>query len=330
MPLQALPLTRESVQTAHATIAPRIHRTPLLSSRLLTESAGLEDGTQILFKAENLQKGGAFKFRGATWSLSQLTEEEKSKGVCTHSSGNHAGCLALASSLLSIPAHIVMPSNCAPPKLSATKGYGATVRLSGPTSESREEILKLVQQETGATFIPPYDAVNTILGQGTVFLEMEEQSIKEGWGQLAAVVAPVGGGGLLAGIAVAAQGTGVKVFGAEPEGADDCFRGVAAGKRVESLVPNTIADGVRTPVGVINFPIIQKEVEAIITVSEEEIIESMQLIYERLKLVVEPTGALAFAAVRSENFKKVGIKGPVGVVLSGGNIDLSKPLPWIS
>lgn len=308
------------------------------------------------------------------------------------STGNHAGCLALAASLLSIPAHIVMPSNSSRVKLAATAGYGAHVTLCEPSAASRRLLLEEVQARTGAVFVPPYDAVNTILGQGTVWLEMEQQSKEGGWGALGAVVVPVGGGGLLSGVALAAKGTGVRVFGAgellwfiifsssgvggsssrrffvskEPKGADDCARGVAKGERVVDFVPDTIADGVRTPVGVLNFPIIQKEVEEIITVSDEvrvlstpsrplstpfpssatskssimltlcalefssqEIIEAMRLIYERLKIVVEPTGALAFAAVRSERFKELGLKGPVGILVSGGNLDLSLPLPWI-
>ncbi|KAL8278967.1 hypothetical protein RQP46_008636 [Phenoliferia psychrophenolica] len=328
MPNPTLPLTRESILQAHEIIKPDIHRTPLLSSTFLTSST-LSPASPLLFKAENLQKGGAFKIRGAAFSISQLTPEERSRGVCTHSSGNHAGCLALAAQAAHIPAHIVMPSNAASPKLAATRGYGAHVTLSAPTSEAREAKLLEVQRESQAVFIAPYDATNTVLGAGTVFLEMEEQAREDGWGKLSAVVAPVGGGGLLAGIATAAKGTGTRVFGAEPEGADDCARGVAAGKRVESLVPNTIADGVRTPVGIINFPIIQTDVESIITVSEEEIIEAMRLIFERLKVVVEPTGAVAFAAVRSGKFKALGIEGPIGIVISGGNLDLSVPLPWI-
>ncbi|KZT06466.1 tryptophan synthase beta subunit-like PLP-dependent enzyme [Laetiporus sulphureus 93-53] len=317
-----LPLTRSSVQTAHKVIKPRIHHTPIFASSSL--SASLPGQNTLYFKAENLQKGGAFKFRGASYSLSCLTKEELDKGVCTHSSGNHAGALALAAKEQGVKCYVVMPNNSSQPKIDAVRAYGAEITFCEPNAAARAATLAVVQARTGATFVPPYDAVNTILGQGTALLELIEQVPEP----LAAVIAPVGGGGLLAGTALAAEGTGVRVFGAEPAGADDCAQGLKEGKRQEDVKANTIADGLRTPVGVINFPIIQEKVERVVVVSDEEIADAMRLMWERLKLVVEPSGAAAFAAVRSPAFQELGIKGAVGIIISGGNIDLSRPLPW--
>lgn len=317
-----LPLSRSSVEVAYEVVKPLIHRTPIFTSSSL--SASLPDRNVLYFKAENLQKGGAFKFRGASYSLSCLTKEELEKGVCTHSSGNHAGALALAAKERGINCYVVMPSNSAQPKVDAVRAYGAEITFCEPNASARASTLAAVQARTGATFVPPYDAVNTILGQGTALLELLEQAPEP----LAAVIAPVGGGGLLAGTALAAEGTGVRVFGAEPSGADDCARGLEEGKRREDVQADTIADGLRTPVGAINFPIIQEKVERIIVVSDEATTEAMRLIWERMKLVVEPSGATAFAAARSLDFQRLGIKGPIGIIISGGNLDLGKPLPW--
>ncbi|BGP37558.1 hypothetical protein JCM10450v2_001473 [Rhodotorula kratochvilovae] len=323
-----LPLTRESVQRAHATIAPHIHRTPLLSSRTLSASTGAGSNT-LLFKWEGANRSGSFKVRAATYAVSLLSEEEARRGVCTESSGNHAAALSFVARERGIPAHIVSPHNAPASKLTAVRSYGAHLTLCEPTIAARKAMLREVQAQTGAIYIPASDAVNTMLGQGTVFLEAEEQSAEVGWGKLGAIIAPVGGGGLLGGVAVAAQGTGVRVFGAEPRGADDCARGLAEGQRITDFTPNTIADGLRTPVGVNNFPIIQKHVEKVFTVTEEEIIEAQRLLWERLKTVVEPSGAVAFAVARSAAFQALGVEGPVCVVLSGGNADLSKPPAWL-
>ncbi|TBU42689.1 tryptophan synthase beta subunit-like PLP-dependent enzyme [Dichomitus squalens] len=318
-----LPLSRDSVVAAHKVVEGQIHRTPVLTSSSL--SALLPSKNTLYFKAENLQKGGAFKFRGASYNLSCLAPEELAKGVCTHSSGNHAGALALAAKLRGVPCYVVMPNNSAQPKIDAVRAYGATITFCEPNAPARAATLASVQAQTGATFIPPYDAVNTILGQGTALLELIDQAPEP----LAAVIAPVGGGGLLAGTALAADGTGIRVFGAEPVGADDCARGLEEGKRRENVDAQTIADGLRTPVGVLNFPIIQEKVEKVITVTDEEIIEAMRLMWERLKIVVEPSGAASFAAIWSPKFQELGIEGPVGIIISGGNTDLSKPLPWV-
>ncbi|CAL1699959.1 unnamed protein product [Somion occarium] len=320
---EQLPLTRSSVLAAHDVIKSRAHRTPIFTSSSL--SAGITAGNNLYFKAENLQKGGAFKFRGASFNLSRLSHEELQRGVCTHSSGNHAGALALAAKERGIKCFVVMPSNSSQVKIDAVRSYGAEIMFCEPNAPARAATLAMVQARTGATFIPPYDAINTILGQGTAFLELSEQVPEK----LAAVITPVGGGGLLAGTALAAEGTGVRVFGAEPAGADDCARGLEEGKRREDVDANTIADGLRTPVGVLNFPIIQEKVERVIVVSDEEVIEAMRLLWERLKLVVEPSSATAFAAVRNPAFRELGIKGPIGIILSGGNVDMSKPLPWV-
>lgn len=259
------PLTRASVQDAHKIIQPLIHRTPLLTSRSL--SAGSE--WPFLFKAENLQRGGAFKARGAFYNVSQLSEEELAKGVCTHSSGNHAGTLALAARERGSSAYIVMPDNSARPKIAAVEGYNGQVTFCPPTAADRQKTLDKIAESTGAIFIPPYDSVRTILGQGTIALEMEEQARELGM-ELGAIVAPVGGGGLLGGICVATKGTGIKVFGAEPLGADDCARSLDLGHRIaDPPQPETIADGLRTPVGAINWPLINEGVEGVLTVSEE-------------------------------------------------------------
>ncbi|TFK94891.1 tryptophan synthase beta subunit-like PLP-dependent enzyme [Polyporus arcularius HHB13444] len=321
-PAQPLPLTRSSVLAAKKTISHLIHCTPALTSSSL--SGSLPGKNRLFFKAENFQKGGAFKFRGASYSLSCLTPHELAKGVCTHSSGNHAGALTLAAQQRGVKCYVVMPNNSAQPKVDAVRSYGASITFCEPNAPARAATLAAVQAQTGATFIPPYDAVNTILGQGTALLELVEQVPEK----LAAVVAPVGGGGLLAGTALAADGTGIRIFGAEPAGADDCARGLEEGKRRPDVDAHTIADGLRTPVGVLNFPIIQEKVEKVITVTDEEIVEAMRLMWERMKIVVEPSGATAFAAVRSKQFQELGIQGPIGIIISGGNIDLSKPLPW--
>ncbi|KAI0638628.1 tryptophan synthase beta subunit-like PLP-dependent enzyme [Trametes polyzona] len=316
-------LTRASVVAAHEAIKDKIHRTPAFTSSSL--SASLPGKNTLYFKAENLQKGGAFKFRGASYSLSRLSAQELARGVCTHSSGNHAGALALAAKERGVKCYVVMPNNSAQPKIDAVRSYGASITFCEPNAPARAAALAKVQEETGATFVPPYDAVNTILGQGTALLELLEQTEEP----LAAVIAPVGGGGLLAGTSLAAEGTGVRVFGAEPAGADDCAQGLKEGKRRPDVQANTIADGLRTPVGLLNFPIIQEKVERVITVTDEEIVDAMRLMWERMKLVVEPSGAASFAAVRSAQFQELGIQGPIGIIISGGNIDLSKPLPWV-
>ncbi|GAA5910351.1 hypothetical protein JCM8208_006018 [Rhodotorula glutinis] len=322
---QSLPLTRESVQHAHRVVAPLVHRTPLLSSSSLSR----ECGRTLLFKAECMNKSGSFKIRGASYSVASLTDDERRRGVVTQSSGNHAAALALVARDLDIPAHIVSPRTAPAAKLAAVRAYGGHLTLCDPAIESREAALVDVQRRTGACYVPPSDAVNTMLGQGTVFLEVEEQAREGGWGTLGAIIAPVGGAGLLGGIAVAARGTGVRVFGAEPAGADDCVRGLAEGRRITDFTPKTIADGLLTPVGKHNWPVVQQDVEKVLTVTEEEILDAQRLLWQRLKTVVEPSGAVAFALARSAKFRELGVEGPVCVVLSGGNVDLDVRPPWV-
>ncbi|KAK9244302.1 tryptophan synthase beta subunit-like PLP-dependent enzyme [Lipomyces tetrasporus] len=319
-------LTRQGVESAYALIKSKIKRTPVLTNESISTIATGSDRIQttLFFKCENFQKGGAFKIRGATYALEMLKAEDLENGVITHSSGNYGQALAIAAKAKGIKAYIVMPSNSARPKIEATKSYGANVHFSGPTAPEREYVTETIRKTTNARLIPPYDHPHIILGQGTVLLELMCQTQVEYGQQLDAVIVPVGGGGLLAGCALAAQGTGVRVFAAEPALADDCFRGVEAGRRVPTVTTTTVADGLRTPVGVINFPIIQKYVEKVFTVSEEEILAAMRLVWERMKIVVEPSGAVPLAVALSDRWKVEGVNGKVGIVLSGGNVDLDK------
>ena len=303
---------------AHELIRPYIHRTPVLSSKSINEIVGAE----LFFKCENLQKVGAFKFRGACNSVFSLTDEEARNGVCTHSSGNHAAALALAARMRGIAAYIVMPDNAPEIKKKAVAGYGAHITFCEPTLTARESTLEKVALETGATEIHPYNYFNVICGQGTAAKEMIEET-----GELDIVMAPVGGGGLLSGTALSAKAMlpGVKVIAAEPSGADDAFRSFQSKMLQPSVTPKTIADGLLTSLGEITFSIILNEVDQIVTVSEERIVEAMRLVWERMKIIIEPSSAVPLAAIL-EN--KVDVKGKrVGIILSGGNVDLGK-LPF--
>jgi threonine dehydratase len=267
---------------------------------------------------------GAFKFRGACNAVIKLPDELAARGVVTHSSGNHAQAVALAARMRGIDAHIVMPSNALAVKRRAVEGYGGRVIACEPTLHARETTAEAVIAETGATFIHPYDHPDIIAGQGTSALELLDQVP-----QLDAIVAPVGGGGLLSGICVAAKGLNpaIRIFAAEPLGADDAARSIAAGKLIPQTGPDTIADGLLTSLGELTWPIIRDHVERVITVSEEQIVAAMQLAWERAKLLIEPSAAVAVAAVLSEEFQAVEGVDRVGVVLSGGNTDLDN-LPW--
>ncbi|KAK7028844.1 hypothetical protein VNI00_014857 [Paramarasmius palmivorus] len=329
MSSSSLPLTRQSVQSAHKAIKPYIHLTPVLTSTSINDIASTPElPLNLFFKCENFQKVGAFKARGAFHALSRSSREELSKGVVTHSSGNHAQALAYAARTHGIPAHIIMPSISTPSKIAATKSYGANVVFSGSTAEERWKVASEVIEQTGARFIPPYDHPDIILGQGTLALELEEQ-VKElmGEGTLDAVVTPLGGGGMLAGVATALYGTGIRVFGAEPsfQGGDDGKRGLEQGQRITSVSTLTIADGLRTPLGEINWSIIsdKSKVTGVFSVGEEEIKKAMKILLERLKVFVEPSACVPFAVVLfDEGFrnecKRLGIKR-LGIVLSGGN-----------
>lgn len=308
----------KTIRIALERIKPFIHRTPILTCKSLNQMVKAE----LYFKCENFQKVGAFKFRGATNAVLSLTDEEASKGVATHSSGNHAQALALAAKNRGIKAHIVMPENSSQVKIRAVEGYGGNIIFCEPTLKDRETTLERMVEETGAAFIHPYNDYRVIAGQGTCALELLDEVRN-----LDSVMTPVGGGGLLSGTALTISylSPQTKVIGAEPKGADDAFRSFYEGKIIPSVNPKTIADGLLTSLGDKTFPIIKKYVHQIVTVSEDAIIASMRLFWERMKIVIEPSSAVPFGALL-EN--KIDIKGNrVGIILSGGNVDLDK-LPF--
>ncbi|MGF1578013.1 MAG: pyridoxal-phosphate dependent enzyme [Gemmataceae bacterium] len=312
--------TLQDVRDACCRIDGIAHETPVLTCQTLDQLAE----RKLYFKCENLQKSGAFKFRGACNSIARLSDEVAHRGVVTHSSGNHAQALALAAKLRGIPAHIVMPKTAPIVKRRAVEGYGGRVIECEPNQMSRETTADQVLQETGGTLIPPYNFPDVIAGQGTVALELLDQVPN-----LSAIIAPVGGGGLVSGICIAAKelNPAVRIFAAEPLGANDAARSKASGTMIPQTSPRTIADGLLTSMGDLTWPIIRDMVEEVITVSDEEIVAAMRLVWERMKLVVEPSGAVPLAAVLSEGFRDRMDLSRVGVVFSGGNVDLSR-LPW--
>ena len=314
---QKIPLLTDII-TAHKRIAPFINLTPVLTSSSINKIVGAE----LFFKCENFQKVGAFKFRGATNAVLSLSKSDLQKGVATHSSGNHAAALALAAKLKNVPAYIVMPENSPEIKKKAVAGYGAEITFCKPTLQAREETLARVVERTGATFIHPYNKFEIICGQGTAAKELIEQTKK-----LDIVLAPVGGGGLLSGTAIAAKelDNKLKVIAAEPKGADDAYRSFYEKKLFPSENPKTIADGLLTSLGDLTFNVIQKYVDDILTVEEDLIIEAMRMIWERMKIIVEPSSAVPFAAILNNKNQFKGKK--VGIILSGGNVDLEK-LPF--
>ena len=307
--------TLEDVHRAAERIAPHAHRTPVLTSRSVDERAG----ARVFFKCENLQKVGAFKFRGACNAVASLSDEEARRGVATHSSGNHAAALALAARLSGIPAHIVMPSSAPAVKRAAVAGYGARIVTCAPTLRAREEALAEVARETGAAVVHPYDDARVIAGQATAGLELVEEIP-----DLDVVVAPVGGGGLLSGTALSVTSrTSARVVGAEPAAADDAFRSLQAGRVLPSNDPVTIADGLRTSLGELPFAILRARGVEIVTVGEDEIAAAMRFVWERMKILIEPSAAVPVAAVLGGKVRGARI----GVILSGGNVDLDR-LPW--
>lgn len=312
-------LTLEDIRAAHARIRPYIHRTPIMTSASLDELAG----ARLFFKCENFQKIGAFKARGAHNAIFSLTDAEAARGVVTHSSGNHGAAVALAARNRGIPAYVVIPKNAAEVKKASVARLGAAVTLCEPTLESREGEARRITAETGASFVHPYDDLRVIAGQGTSALEMLEDRP-----QLETLICPVGGGGQLAGIAVAAKALrpGILVAGAEPAQADDASRSLRAGRIVPAGNPQTIADGLRSSLGETSFALLRANADEILTASEEAIIEAMRLAFERLKIVIEPSAAVALAVLldRASPFKG----RRIGVILSGGNVDLDR-LPWI-
>lgn len=311
-------VTLDDIQQAAERIRPFAHRTPAFTCESLDQRVG----ARVILKCENLQKVGAFKFRGACNAVLALSEAEAARGVVTHSSGNHAQALALAARVRGIPAYIVMPENAPQVKKDAVAGYGGQITFCKPTLEARESAMERIRLETGASVVHPYDNELVIAGQGTAALELLED-----FPDLDAVIAPVGGGGLLSGTSIAAKALkpGIRVIAAEPEKADDAYRSLQAGRIVPSRNPNTIADGLLTSLGNLTFPIIQRNVERIVTVSERGIIEAMRFIWERAKLIIEPSAAVAVGALWEKKMDLSGAK--VGVILSGGNVDLNR-LPW--
>lgn len=307
-----------AIRAAHARIRPHVHRTPVLTSRSLDAAAG----ATLFFKCENLQKIGAFKARGACNAVFSLDEAEASRGVVTHSSGNHGAALAWAAARRGIPAWVVMPENSAQIKKAAVQGLGATVRFCAPTLEARDTTCAAVQAETGALLIHPYDDWRVIAGQGTAALELLEQVP-----DLDTVITPVGGGGLLSGTAIASRGIdpSIRVYGAEPAGADDAWQSLQSGSIVPQTDPRTIADGLRSSLGVKTFAVLSTLVESIGTTSEEAIVRAMRLTWDKLKLVIEPSAAVPLAALLERKLPVAG--GRVGIVISGGNVDLDR-LPW--
>ena len=303
---------------AHNLIRDYIHHTPVLTSKSIDEIFN----TKIYFKCENFQKVGAFKFRGAINAILSLSEDEIRKGVGTHSSGNHAAALSLAARMKGIPAYIVMPRTAPEIKIKAVKGYGGKITFCEPTLESRETTMKKVLEKTNAIFIPPYNHFNIISGQGTAAKELIEDT-----GNLDIVMAPVGGGGLISGTATAVKGMSpeTKVIAVEPANADDAFRSFHAGRIIPSVNPDTIADGLLTSLGTLTFAIIMKKLDDIITVSESSIIYAMRMIWERMKIIVEPSAAVPLAALVEGKIDFSGKR--IGIILSGGNADLNK-LPF--
>jgi threonine dehydratase len=302
----------EDVRAAAGRLRGVAHRTPVLTSRTVDELAG----ATVLAKAECFQRGGAFKFRGAYNAIASLDPATRARGVLTYSSGNHAQAIALAARLHGIPATIVMPTDAPRAKADATAGYGAELIRYDRYAQDREELGRALADERGLTLIPPYDHPDVIAGQGTVALELVEDA-----GPLDVLVVCVGGGGLLAGCATAATALGMtRVIGVEPEAGDDVRQSLRAGHRVTIPVPRTIADGQQTTSpGELNFPIIQRLVEDVVTVADAEIVATMVLAFERMKVVLEPSGASALAAVLNGHVPDLAGKR-VGVTLSGGNV----------
>lgn len=304
-----------AIRAAHERIRPYVHRTPVLTSSAIDALSGVN----VHFKCENFQKVGAFKFRGACNAVFSLSDDEAKRGVVTHSSGNHAAALALAARLRSIPAYIVMPSNAPPNKKAAVEGYGGRITFCEPTQAARESTCAEIMRSTGATLVHPYDDARVIAGQGTAALELLEEVP-----ELDAVLTPVGGGGLLSGtlIAVKELRPKTRVIAAEPALADDAAASLREGRVVPARTTLTVADGLRTSLGQLTFPIIRELVETIALVEESEIVAAQRLIMERMKIVVEPSSAVPLAALLNRPLNLLGAR--VGIILSGGNADLSR------
>ena len=309
----------EAIREAHRRIAARIHRTPVVTSSSLDEIAG----AQIFFKCENLQKTGSFKIRGATNAVFSLSDEEAKHGVVAPSSGNHGAAMALAARWRGIPAWVIMPSNSSAVKKRAVEAYGGKITECEPNMASREATSADVMKRTGAHLVHPYNDPRVIAGQGTAAIELLEQVPG-----LDIIITPASGGGLLSGTAIAAKSLRpeIRVVGGEPKNADDAYRSMASGKIEPGAKTETIADGLRATLCPLTFSILRERVDEISLVAEEEIVSTMMLLWERAKIVVEPSGAVAAAPVLLRRIKAEGKK--IGVILSGGNVDLER-LPWM-
>src|SRR5262245_51093385 len=311
-------LNLDTIRSAHGRIRPYIHRTPVLTNSWLNHASE----ASLFFKCENFQKVGAFKARGATNAVFALDDETAQRGVATHSSGNHGAAVARAAKLRGVPAHIVMPSNSAKVKIRAVQGYGAQVVFCEPTEQSREIECAEVIKKTGATLIHSFENEHVIAGQGTAAMELLEDVPN-----LDVIMCPVGGGGLLSGTAIAARSIRpqITVIAVEPETADDAAQSFRAGRRLVTEKKFTIADGLRTNIGEPNFAIVQQYVDDIVTVSEEAIVSAMRTVWETMKIVIEPSATVPYAAIQES---KIDIGGKrVGIILTGGNVDLDS-LPW--
>jgi len=306
------------IQAAHSRIKPFIHQTPVMSSQQLNELFKCD----LFFKCENFQKTGAFKFRGATNAVLSLTAEGKSRGVVTHSSGNHAAALALAARMNGVTANIVMPDNAPVVKKNAVAGYGAKITFCKPTLQSREETTRMIMEKTGATLVHPYDDFNVICGQGTAALELLEKKI-----DLEMIIAPIGGGGLMSGTSTCVKGInkGIQVIGAEPLNANDAYISFTTGKLTPSVNPLTVADGLLTSLSELTFSIIRRNVDRIFTAKEDSIIDCMLLVWERMKIIIEPSSATVLAIIKENPDIFRGKK--IGLIISGGNVDFRK-LPF--
>jgi len=311
--------TLADLNAARERIAPWIHRTPVLTC----ETFDAMSGATLFFKCENFQKAGAFKSRGAVNAVFSLSDAQATRGVATHSSGNHGMALARAAACRGIECTVVMPETAPQPKIDAVKGYGGDVRFCAPTNSAREAALNAVLEERGAVFVAPYDDARVIAGQGSCAMELLEQVP-----DLDAVIAPVGGGGLISGTAIACRGMApdVKIYAGEPAQADDAYRSLAAGKRIVEDAPDTIADGLKASLGELNWQIISTHIQAIFRVEEAEIVEAMRLTWQRMKIVIEPSCAVPLAAILANPEVFAGQR--IGVILTGGNVDLNR-LPWL-
>ena len=311
-------VTLKDIQSAHNRIAPFIHRTPILTNKSLNELTGAE----LYFKCENFQKAGSFKIRGATNTVELLSQEELDRGVATTSSGNHGAALSMAVSRRNGKTKVVMPHNTPKIKVKNVERNGGEVIWCEPDQQSREKVLKDLVDETASTVVHPYNDERIVMGQGTAAKEFIEDQP-----DLDAIISPVSGGGLLSGTLISAKRMNpkIKVYGAEPLEADDTFLSLKKGEIVPNKTINTICDGLRAQIGTITFPIIQSHVQGVITLTENEIIESMKMIWERMKIIVEPSCSITLSAVLKSKELFLGKK--VGLIISGGNVDLEK-LPW--